>query len=154
MPVNSRHHMAWFYDMPCIMSMVPALLCFDADWKASYIFVFFSVPPMVLEHSYHCHNLQWSNHEHLIMQTKIETSLFAANPWSWNDKHASENSKQLRTRQIWGIWKLQPAYSPGNAQFGSKLVMFCPLWPWNLMDDLGKQKGISPLLFQALCNIS
>ena len=28
------------------------------------------------------------------------------------------------------------------------------VWPWNLMDDLGKQKGISPLLFQALCNIS
>ena len=27
----------------------------------------------------------------------------------------------------------------GNAQFGSKSVMFCPVWPWNLMDDLGKQ---------------
>ena len=27
----------------------------------------------------------------------------------------------------------------GNAQFGSKLAMFCPVWPWNLMDDLGKQ---------------
>ena len=27
----------------------------------------------------------------------------------------------------------------GKAQFGSKSVMFCPMWPWNLMDDLGKQ---------------
>ena len=27
----------------------------------------------------------------------------------------------------------------GNAQFGSKSVMFCTVWPWNLMDDLGKQ---------------
>ena len=27
----------------------------------------------------------------------------------------------------------------GNAQFGSKLVMFCTVWPWNLMDNLGKQ---------------
>ena len=27
----------------------------------------------------------------------------------------------------------------GNAQFGSKSGIFCPLWPWNLMDDLEKQ---------------
>ena len=28
----------------------------------------------------------------------------------------------------------------GNAQYGSKLVIFfCPTWPWNLMDDLEKQ---------------
>ena len=26
-----------------------------------------------------------------------------------------------------------------NAQFGSKLVICYPVWPWNLMDDLGKQ---------------
>ena len=27
----------------------------------------------------------------------------------------------------------------GNAQLGSKLAIFCPVWPWNLMDDLEKQ---------------
>ena len=27
----------------------------------------------------------------------------------------------------------------GNAQFRSKSAIFCPVWPWNLMDDLGKQ---------------
>ena len=27
----------------------------------------------------------------------------------------------------------------GNAQFGSKSAMFCPVWPWNLTDDLQKQ---------------
>ena len=26
-----------------------------------------------------------------------------------------------------------------NAQFGSKFVIYYPVWPWNLMDDLGKQ---------------
>ena len=26
-----------------------------------------------------------------------------------------------------------------NAQLGSKSAIFCPVWPWNLMDDLGKQ---------------
>ena len=27
----------------------------------------------------------------------------------------------------------------GNAQFGSKSAIFCPLWPWNLTDELEKQ---------------
>ena len=27
----------------------------------------------------------------------------------------------------------------GTAQFGSKLAILCPLWPWNLTDDLEKQ---------------
>ena len=26
-----------------------------------------------------------------------------------------------------------------NAQFGSKSAIFCPMWPWNLTDDLEKQ---------------
>ena len=42
----------------------------------------------------------------------------------------------------------------GNAQFGSKSAIFCPLWPWNLMDDLGKQYGTSSIRHQALCIIS
>ena len=42
----------------------------------------------------------------------------------------------------------------GNAQFASKLAFFCPAWPWNLMDDLEKQKGTCPMLLQALCIIS
>ena len=31
----------------------------------------------------------------------------------------------------------------GNTQFGSKSAIFCPVWPWNLMDDLeqGKSEG-------------
>ena len=33
--------------------------------------------------------------------------------------------------------KLELLY--GNAQFGSKLAIFCPAWPWNLMDALEKQ---------------
>ena len=99
---------------------------------------------------------------------------------------------KLRTRQIWGIWKLRPAYSPehpiwvkigdvlsrvtlkfdgwpwktighlsfavssfvqhfiaigefklellsGNAQFGSKSMIFWAVWPCNLTYDLEKQ---------------
>ena len=36
----------------------------------------------------------------------------------------------------------------GNAQFGSKSVIFCPVWPWKLIDDLEKNR--TPLLHQ-LC---
>ena len=41
-----------------------------------------------------------------------------------------------------------------NAQFGSNLVICYPVWPWNLMDDLGKQWGTSSMLLQAWCSIS
>ena len=32
----------------------------------------------------------------------------------------------------------------GNAQFGSKSAIYCPLWPWNLTDDLENNRA--PLL--------
>ena len=38
-----------------------------------------------------------------------------------------------------------------NAQFLSKLAIFCPVWPWNLIDDLGKLWGTSSILHQTLC---
>ena len=44
---------------------------------------------------------------------------------------------------------------PSNlAQIWSKSSIFGPLWPWNLMDGLGKKKGTSSILHQALCIIS
>ena len=42
----------------------------------------------------------------------------------------------------------------GNAQFGSKSMIFCAVWPWNLTDDLQNLKGTSSMLLQALCSIS
>ena len=35
-----------------------------------------------------------------------------------------------------------------------KIAIFCPVWPWNLMDDLEEQQGIFSMLLQALCIIS
>ena len=37
------------------------------------------------------------------------------------------------------IGEIKLQLQSGNAQLGSKLVIFCPAWPWNLMDDLKKQ---------------
>ena len=36
-----------------------------------------------------------------------------------------------------GEFKLE--LQSGNAQFRTKSVIFCPVWPWNLTDDLEKQ---------------
>ena len=41
----------------------------------------------------------------------------------------------------------------GNAQFGSKSAIFCPMWPWNLTDGQNNW-GTSPMLLLALCIIS
>ena len=37
------------------------------------------------------------------------------------------------------ISELKLKLQSGNAQFRSKSVIFCPMWPWNLTDDLEKQ---------------
>ena len=50
------------------------------------------------------------------------------------------------------VFKLE--LQSGNTQFGSKLAIYCPMWPQNLMDDLRKTIGTSPMLLQALCLIS
>ena len=52
------------------------------------------------------------------------------------------------------IGEFKPELQSRNTQFGSKLVIFCCVWPWNLMDDLGKHYGTSSILHQAFCIIS
>ena len=51
-----------------------------------------------------------------------------------------------------GDFKLE--LQSGIAQIGSNSMIFLAVWPWNLMDDLEKQKGTSSTLLQALCIIS
>ena len=51
-----------------------------------------------------------------------------------------------------GDFKLE--LKSGKTRFGSKLAIFCPVWPWNLIDDLANQQGTSSILHQALCIIS
>ena len=51
-----------------------------------------------------------------------------------------------------GEFKLE--LQSGNTQFGSNSTTFRAMWPWNLTDDLEKQKGTSSMLLQALCLIS
>ena len=46
------------------------------------------------------------------------------------------------------------SYSPEKLNTDPNRWFFCPMWPWNLMDDLGKQQGTFPIRHQALCIIS
>ena len=50
-----------------------------------------------------------------------------------------------------GEFKLE--LQSGNAQFGSKSMIFRAMWPWNLMDGLEKHLGTSPKHHRALCII-
>ena len=51
------------------------------------------------------------------------------------------------------LGEFKPELLSGNAQFGSKSMIFCPVWPRNLMDDLEKQQSTSSMLHEALCII-
>ena len=51
------------------------------------------------------------------------------------------------------ISKFKLELQSGNAQFGSKLMIFLAVWPRNLTDDLEKQLGTSSMLLQAFCII-
>ena len=69
------------------------------------------------------------------------------------------SSKNFRAHLLYAVHHIKSfgefklKLQSGNAQFGSKSAICCPVWPWNLMDDLEKQKGISSILHQALCII-
>ena len=44
------------------------------------------------------------------------------------------------------IGELKLELQSGNPQFGSNSAIFCPVWPWNLTDDLEKHQDTSSTL--------
>ena len=56
--------------------------------------------------------------------------------------------------QFIAICEFKLELQSSNAQFGSKSAILCPVWRWNLIDDLEKQQSTSSMLLQALCIIS
>ena len=65
-------------------------------------------------------------------------------------------------------WNIPPSFVPhfkamgefklelqsGNTHLGPKSAIFCPVWHWNLLDDLEEQYGIFSIPRLALCIIS
>ena len=63
--------------------------------------------------------------------------------WSWKTiEHLFYTTPSFVYHfQTIGEFKLE--LQSGNTQFRSKFVIFCPVWPWNLTDDLEKQYAAS-----------
>ena len=49
------------------------------------------------------------------------------------------HTKSSCMRHFKSISEFKLELQSGNAQLASKLMIFCPVWPWYLIDDLGKQ---------------
>ena len=79
---------------------------------------------------------------------------FKFDGWSWKTIGHLFHTTSSFVHHFKSIGELKLKLQSGNTQFGSKLAIFCPVWPWNLMDDHGKQQGTSSILHQALCIIS
>ena len=59
--------------------------------------------------------------------------------WLWKTRGHLFYVASHSVRHFKAIVESKPNLQSGNAQFGSKLAIFCPVWPWNSMDDLEKQ---------------
>ena len=57
-------------------------------------------------------------------------------PWKTIGQLFYVASSVVRYFKAISVFKIE--LQSGNAQFGSQSI-FCPVWPWNLTDDLGKQ---------------
>ena len=64
--------------------------------------------------------------------------------WSWKTTGHLFYVASSFVHHMKAISKLKLKSLSGNAQFGSKSAILCPLWPWNLADDLENNRA--PLL--------
>ena len=53
----------------------------------------------------------------------------------------SKNTKSSFGHHFKSIGEFKLELQSGNVQFGSTSAIFCPVWPWNLTDDLEKQSN-------------
>ena len=74
--------------------------------------------------------------------------------WPWITKGHLFYATSSFVHHFVTIEVLKRELQSGNAQFGSNLMIFRAVWPWNLTDDFEKQQGTSSMLLQALCIIS
>ena len=97
---------------------------------------------------------------HNLTQIGFKSWIFQS-MWSWNLMDDSKNNrahllyytKLCASLQI-HQW-IQTGATVRKHSIRVKIGDFvCLVWPWNLMDDLGKQLGTSSILLQAVCMIS
>ena len=106
--------------------------------------------------------LQWSQPWVTVRKRSIRVKLviflsrmtLKFNGWPWKTIGHLFYTRLSSVHYFKAMGEFKLEFQSGNAQFVSKLEIFCPLWPLNLVDDLEKQQGNSPMLLQALCIIS
>ena len=59
--------------------------------------------------------------------------------WPWKTIGHLFYATSSSVHHFIAICEFKMELQSGNSQFGSKSAIFCPVWPWNLTDDLGKQ---------------
>ena len=67
-------------------------------------------------------------------------------PWNLMDQPKNNRPPLLYYIKLCASFQIHQWIQTGvtvwNTQCGSKLMIFCSVWPWNLTDDLEKQKGL------------
>ena len=66
------------------------------------------------------------------------------NEWPWKTLGHLFYATSSFVHHFVAIGEFKLELQSGNAQFGSKLMIFWAVWPWNLTDDLEKRQGTSP----------
>ena len=61
--------------------------------------------------------------------------------WSWKAIRHLFYAALIFVQNFKAISEFKLKLQSGNAQFESKSAIYCPLWPWNLTDDLQKTIG-------------
>ena len=59
--------------------------------------------------------------------------------WSWKTIGHLFYATSSFVHHFKAIGEFKLELQSGNTQFGLKLAIFCPVWPWNLTDNLEKQ---------------
>ena len=76
------------------------------------------------------------------------------NGWPWKTIGHLFYATSSFVQHFVAIGEFKLELQSGNTQSGSNSTIFRAVRPWNLTDDLAKQKGTSSMLLQALCIIS
>ena len=106
--------------------------------------------------------LQWIRTEVRVLKRSIRVTIddflshvtLKFDGWPWKTMGHLFYTLSSFVHHLKTMVELKLELQSGNAQFGSKSAIFCPVWPWNLTDDLEKQWGTSSMLLQPLCIIS
>ena len=69
----------------------------------------------------------------------LSSGTFKIDEWPWNTIGHLFYVASSFVYHFIAIGEFKLKLESGNAQSGSKSAIFCPVWPWNLTDDLEKQ---------------